>query len=70
MRELKHELERAKALLLLHSAPDQSTTDYLKSKNGEIKCMFLSPNTSFLIEPMDQGGNSILQALIQAQTAG
>jgi hypothetical protein len=55
MYELRHEPKSAKALILLDNAPDQPSTDSLKSKNGKIKYMFLPPNTSSLIKPMDQG---------------
>jgi hypothetical protein len=55
MRELKHEPENVTALLLLDKALALPSTDLLRSKDGKIKCLFLPPDASFLIQPMDQG---------------
>jgi hypothetical protein len=55
MYELKHEPENVTALLLLDSAPALPSAELLRSKDGKIKCLFLPPNTSSLIQPMDQG---------------
>jgi hypothetical protein len=44
-----------KALLLLDNDPVHNSTDLLRSKHGKIKRLFLPPNTSSLIQPMDQG---------------
>jgi hypothetical protein len=35
--------------------PGRPSTDLLKSKNGKIKCMFLPPNASSLLQDMNQG---------------
>ena len=45
----------AKALLLMDNAPSHPSTELLQSKDGNIKCLFLPPNTTSLIQPMDQG---------------
>ena len=42
------------ALLLLDNAPSHPTEDELKSKDGQIVTMFLPPNFTPLIQPMDQ----------------
>jgi hypothetical protein len=44
-----------KALLLLDNAPVHPSEDLLVSSDGKIKCCFMPPNTSALIQPMDQG---------------
>ena len=44
-----------KALLLLDNAPSHPSTQLPKSQDGNIKCVFLPPNTTSLIQPMDQG---------------
>ena len=43
-----------KALLLLDNAPAHPSTDVLQSEDGTIKCLFLPPNTTSLVQPMDQ----------------
>ena len=45
----------AKALLLMDNAPSHPSTELLQSKDGNIKCLFLPPNTTSLMQPMDQG---------------
>lgn len=47
--------EEVKAVLLLDNAPVHPAEDILRSDNGKIKCLFMPPNTSALIQPMDQG---------------
>ena len=47
--------EKVKAVLLLDNAPVHPAEDILRSDNGKIKCLFMPPNTSALIQPMDQG---------------
>ena len=43
------------ALLLLDNAPSHSSARTLVSADGKIKCMYLPPNVTSLIQPMDQG---------------
>ena len=45
----------AKALLLLDNAPSHPDVKTLASHNGNIKALFLPPNTTALFQPMDQG---------------
>ena len=49
----ENELER-KALLLLDNAPSHPSSKTLQSDDGKIKTMFLPPNTTAAIQPMDQ----------------
>ena len=49
-----------KILLLLDNAPDHAAVDILQSKDGKVSTMFFPPNTSSILQPMDQG---ILEAL-------
>ena len=44
-----------KAVLLLDNAPSHPDIDCLSSDDGEIFCLYLSPNTTSLVQPMDQG---------------
>ena len=44
-----------KALLLMDNAPPHPSIQSLQSQDGNIKCLFLPPNTTSLIQPMDQG---------------
>ena len=44
-----------KALLLLDNAPSHSSSGTLVSEDQQIRCVFLPPNTTSLIQPMDQG---------------
>ena len=44
-----------KALLLMDNAPSHPSIQLLQSQDGNIKCLFLPPNTTSLIQPMDQG---------------
>jgi len=43
-----------KALLVVDNAPGHDTGEELTSKNGQIKVMFLPPNCTTLLQPMDQ----------------
>lgn len=43
-----------KALLILDNCPGHPDTDELKSKDGKITAMFLPPNVTPLLQPMDQ----------------
>ena len=59
----KHLIQRGltpKALLLLDNAPAHPDCSVLVSQDKAIKAMFLPPNTTALIQPMDQG---VLEAL-------
>ncbi len=44
-----------KAILLLDNAPSHPDVESLCSSDGEISCVYLPPNTTSLIQPMDQG---------------
>lgn len=53
--ELKFPPEEVKALLLLDNAPAHPSEEKLITTDGKIRVMFLPPNTTSLIQPMDQG---------------
>ena len=44
-----------RAILLLDNAPSYPAVESLCSSDGEISCLYLPPNTTALIQPMDQG---------------
>ncbi|XP_074052993.1 tigger transposable element-derived protein 7 [Macrotis lagotis] len=44
-----------KAVLLLDSTPAHPSAESLMSNDGRIKCIFFPPNTTSLIQPMNQG---------------
>lgn len=44
-----------KAMLLLNTAPSHSSDDILKTEDGNIFVIYLSPNDTSLIQLMDQG---------------
>ena len=44
-----------KALLLMDNAPSHPSAEMLQSDDGNMKCLFLPPNTTSLAQPMDQG---------------
>ena len=44
-----------RAILLLDNAPSHPDIEHLSSTDGEISCLYLPPNTTSLIQPMDQG---------------
>lgn len=44
-----------KAVLLIDNAPSHPSTSVLKSSDGKFCAMFLPPNVTALIQPMDQG---------------
>lgn len=46
---------REKTLLLLDNAPTHTSCDILNEKDEFIKVMFLPPNVTSLLQPMDQG---------------
>lgn len=52
---LKIPADDVKALLLVDNAPSHPQSQKLCSPDGKIKCMALPPNTTSLIQPMDQG---------------
>ena len=43
------------AVLLVDNAPSHPDVDLLQSDEGKIFCVYLPPNTTSLIQPMDQG---------------
>ncbi|XP_063226872.1 tigger transposable element-derived protein 7-like [Bacillus rossius redtenbacheri] len=47
--------EDVKALLIVDNAPSHPDTEKMCSQDGKIKCLALPPNTTSLIQPMDQG---------------
>ena len=47
--------KEVRALLLLDNAPAHPCEDVLKTDDGRITVMFLPPNTTSFIQPMDQG---------------
>ena len=47
--------KREKTLLLLDNAPTHPSCDILNEKDEFIKVMFLPPNVTSLLQPMDQG---------------
>ena len=44
-----------KVLLLLDNAPAHPSAEKLKSRDGKVTTMFLPPNTTSILQPMDQG---------------
>ena len=44
-----------KVLLLMDNAPAHPSEEALKSRDGKVVTMFLPPNTTSAIQPMDQG---------------
>ncbi len=44
-----------KAVLLLDNAPTHPSSEVLKTPDGNIACQFLPPNTTSVLQPMDQG---------------
>ncbi len=44
-----------KALLVLDNAPSHPSSEHLQSHDGNIEAIFLPPNTTSIIQPMDQG---------------
>lgn len=53
-RDLKSKNLPPKAVLVLDNAPSHPEADSLKTDDGSIFCYFLPPNTTSLIQPMDQ----------------
>ncbi len=51
----EHNKIEYKILLLLDNAPAHPSTEVLQSKDGKVKSMFLPPNTTSILQPMDQG---------------
>ena len=52
---LKIDEDRVKALVLLDNAPAHPSASKLVALDGRIRVMYLPPNTTSLIQPMDQG---------------
>ncbi|XP_071508886.1 jerky protein homolog-like [Diadema antillarum] len=44
-----------KAILLLDNTPSHPEAEQMTSDDGEVRCVFLPPNTTPLLQPMDQG---------------
>ena len=44
-----------KMLLLLHNAPAHPSCDKLTSRDGKVTSLFLPPNTTSILQPLDQG---------------
>ena len=59
-KHLKEKGLTVKALLVLDNAPTHPNAASLVSQGGNIKAMFLPPNTTTIFQPMDQG---VLEAL-------
>ncbi|XP_069183209.1 tigger transposable element-derived protein 7-like [Procambarus clarkii] len=55
VKKLKVRPSKVQAVLLRDNAPAHPKIDTLTSHDGKITCMALSPNTTSLIQPMDQG---------------
>ncbi|XP_069179576.1 tigger transposable element-derived protein 7-like [Procambarus clarkii] len=55
IKKLKIRPSKVRALLLLDNAPAHPRIGKLTSHDGKITCMALPPNTTSLIQPMDQG---------------
>lgn len=53
--------DEVRAVLLLDNAPAYPSADTLVAHNGQIRVMYLPPNTTSLIQPMDQGIISALK---------
>ncbi len=47
--------EKQKAFLLLDNAPSHPDLSELTSEDGQIRCVYLPPNTTSVLQPMDQG---------------
>ena len=61
-KHLKEQGLPVKALLLPDNAPAYPEATSIVSKEGDIKAMYLPPNTTVLCQPMDQG---VLESLKQ-----
>ena len=61
MEDLKIPEEDVKAILLLDNASAYPSEEELVSECGNIRAMFLPPNTTSVIQPMDQGIISVLK---------
>ncbi|XP_045101464.1 tigger transposable element-derived protein 7-like [Portunus trituberculatus] len=55
MEVMKVSREQVRALILLDNAPAHPPASELVAKHGRIRVKFLPPNTTSLIQPMDQG---------------
>lgn len=46
--------ESSKVLIILDSAPTHPTQELLERENGQFKTMFLPPNVTSMLQPLDQ----------------
>lgn len=58
---LKISLGEVKAVLVLDNAPAHPSEEQLVSDDGRIRVLYLPPNTTSVIQPMDQGVISALK---------
>ena len=61
MEDLKIPADQVKAILLLDNAPAHPSEEELVSEDGRIRVMYLPPNTTSLVQPMDQGIISVMK---------
>ena len=59
--DLKIPPDQVKAILLFDNAPAHPSGEELVSGDGRIRVMFLPPNTTSLVQPMDQGIISVMK---------
>ena len=52
---LKISPDEVRAILILDNAPTHPSEDILSSEDGKIKVLFMPPNTTSILQPMDQG---------------
>ena len=52
---LKISPDEVRAILILDNAPAHPSEDILSSEDGKIKVLFMPPNTTSILQPMDQG---------------
>ena len=52
---LKISPDEVRAILILDNAPAYPSEDILSSEDGKIKVLFMPPNTTSILQPMDQG---------------
>ena len=52
---LKISLDKVQAILILNNAPAHPREDILSRRDRKIKVLFMPPNTTSILQPMDQG---------------